>query len=127
MMKLNKKEAESFSKIKINTEEDIRSVGKELLGLFDTSSILITLGPEGIAYFDKVTYKHNYLRKIDNPLYIYDVCGAGDVVFATLGYMMSCVDFNLNDIVQYSTKAGKLAVSKKGTSVITYNELFIGK
>lgn len=125
MIKLNKKEAEAFTKIKINDEEDIPKVGTALLDMFDTKSILLTLGSNGMAYFDKASYKDEPLREIDNPVHIYDVCGAGDVVFAVLGYLMTDKSRNLEDIIRYTSKAGKLSVSKKGTSVVNYNELFV--
>lgn len=124
MMKFNKNEAESFIDMKIVTEEDISIIGKELMKKFDTDSIIITLGSKGIAYMDKATYSKEPKRKINNPLHVYDVCGAGDVVFATLGYTMSDENMNLDNIMKYATRAGKLAVSKKQTSVITREELF---
>jgi D-beta-D-heptose 7-phosphate kinase/D-beta-D-heptose 1-phosphate adenosyltransferase len=124
MIKLNKSEAESFTKMNINTEEDIKKAGHILLSIFDSESILITLGPNGMAYFDRNKFKDEPNRRIDNPLHVYDVCGAGDVVFSVLGYIMTDKRMYVNDIMRYATKAGKLAVSKKGTSVITYDELF---
>jgi D-beta-D-heptose 7-phosphate kinase/D-beta-D-heptose 1-phosphate adenosyltransferase len=124
MMKLNKGEAEAFTGMKIKSEDDISIVGQELLKKFDTNSIMITLGADGIAYMDKATYSKKPKRKIDNPLHVYDVCGAGDVVFAALGYIMTFENMNLKDIMEYATKAGKIAVSKKETSVITREELF---
>lgn len=124
MIKLNKNEAEAFTKMKINSEEDISQVGVELMRKFDTNSILLTLGPDGMAYFDQATFNETPKRAIDNPLHVYDVCGAGDVVFSTLGLIMTNEKMKVNDILKYATKAGRLAVSKKGTSVITKEELF---
>lgn len=124
MMKFNKNEAEAFSKMKIDTEEDIADVGIELMSKFETDCIIITLGSKGIAYMDNVIHSKKPKRRIDNPLHIYDVCGAGDVVFATLGYTMSDENMKLDDIMKYATKAGKIAVSKKETSIIKREELF---
>jgi D-beta-D-heptose 7-phosphate kinase/D-beta-D-heptose 1-phosphate adenosyltransferase len=126
MIKLNKNEAEAFTDIKIKTEGDIKKTGHALLEKFDTNSIMLTLGPSGMAYFDRATFKNTPNRRIDNPLHVYDVSGAGDVVFAVLGYIMTDEKMWVHDIMKYATKAGKLAVSKKGTSVVEYDELFEG-
>ena len=123
MIKLNKSEAEEFSGIKILKENDINVVGDILMDMFNTNSILITLGPDGMAYFDVVTYRKRPYRIIDDVKKIIDVCGAGDSVFSTLAITM-LNNMNLYDILKYTIKAGSLAVSKSGTSVVTYKELF---
>lgn len=123
LIKLNRNEAENFSGVKITDEQTIRNAGLKLMGMFDTDSIIITLGQAGMAYFDKNEHSHEPYRRIDNPLHVYDVCGAGDVVFAVLGYMVAG-DRHYEDMLEMAIKAGKLAVSKKGTSVITKDELW---
>jgi len=124
LIKFNRSEAEAFTGIKKITEENLKEAGSILLRTFDTQSILITLGPEGMAYFDKVLYKDNPLRVIDNPTYVYDVCGAGDVVFSVLGYLMGKKYESIEFVIKKAVMAGKIAVSKKGTSVVKYNEIF---
>lgn len=126
LMKFNNSEAEYFSKTKIENENDITIVGRKLMDKFDTESILITLGINGMAYFDREKYYKNPYRVKDNPLHIYDVCGAGDSVFAVLGYLISGTFYGIESIIEIAAKAGKLAVSKRGTSVVKYEELFDG-
>lgn len=123
LIKFNRNEAENFTGVRIKSDNDIKETGRILLDTFDTESVLITLGPEGMAYFDKKEHRTEPYRRIDNPLHVYDVCGAGDVVFSVLGYMMAGKR-NYEDMLEMAIRAGKVAVSKKGTSVITKEELW---
>ena len=123
LIKFNRNEAENFTGVRIKNDDDLRETGRILLDTFKSESILITLGPEGMAYFDRKTHKVEPYRRIDNPLHVYDVCGAGDVVFAVLGYMMAG-GRNYEDMMEMAVRAGKVAVSKKGTSVITKDDLW---
>lgn len=81
VFKPNKKEAESVLGIKINGNEDISFAGKELLDRLEAKYILLTLGEEGIAAFEKGKAEkrmHTKARKVA------DVSGAGDTVISTL-------------------------------------------
>jgi len=125
LIKLNKNEAEYFTGLKLDDEDSLPDAGRILFDTFDTYSILITLGFDGMAYFDRKKYKKDPFRIKDNPIHVYDVCGAGDVVISVLAYFMSYGDeYNMENIIRYAAKAGKIAVSKKGTSVVTYDELW---
>jgi D-beta-D-heptose 7-phosphate kinase/D-beta-D-heptose 1-phosphate adenosyltransferase len=127
LVKLNKSEAEYFTGVKI-TEDSLPDVGRILFDTFDTYQLLVTLGYDGVAYFDRHKYKRNPFMVQDNPLYVYDVCGAGDVVIAVLAYLM-CYrpwETDIKLILRYATEAGKIAVSKRGTSVVTHKEIFGG-
>jgi rfaE bifunctional protein kinase chain/domain len=127
LVKLNKKEAEYFSGLKV-TKESLPDVGRILFDKFSTYQILVTLGYEGMAYFNRSKYKKNPCHIMDKPEHIYDVCGAGDVVIAVLAYMMCYEPWedDMEKILIYAARAGKIAVSKKETSVVTYKELFEG-
>jgi rfaE bifunctional protein kinase chain/domain len=125
LIKFNRTEAEKFTNTIIEDEYDVKKAGKMLLDRFDSNSILITLGREGMAYFDKESYRNDPLIVVDVPLHVFDVCGAGDVVFSVLGKLMADKEHNIETIIRYAAKAGRLAVSKKGTSVVTYNDIFM--
>lgn len=124
LIKLNKSEAEFFSGIKINHDENLKMCGDALMKYFPTKSVLITMGEGGMAYFDKDKYSKEPYKVVDNPSTVFDVSGAGDVVFATVGCLMASGEYEIEEIINYAAKAGRLAVSKKGTSVITKEELF---
>ncbi len=126
LIKFNRLEAENFTNIRITNNENLQETGRILLDTFDTKSVLITLGPNGMAYFDRGKNKKIPYLIQDNPVHVYDVCGAGDVVMAVLAYLMTYngkfSDMRL--ILKYAARAGKMAVSKKGTSVVNHDELF---
>lgn len=127
LIKFNRSEAENFTNIRINNDDNLKETARIIMDKFDTESILITLGPDGMVYFDKKDYKEKPFKVIDNPLHVYDVCGAGDVVFAVLGKLMAervHEIHNMEAVIRFAAKAGRLAVSKKGTSVVTYDEIF---
>lgn len=128
LIKLNKSEAEYFSGVDLSKEENLSEAGRILFDTFDTYQILITLGFNGMAYFDRHKYKKNPYRVQDNPLYVYDVCGAGDVVISVLAYLMCYKPWerDIELILKYAANAGKIAVSKRGTSVVTHKELLGG-
>jgi bifunctional ADP-heptose synthase (sugar kinase/adenylyltransferase) len=127
-MKLNKNEVKHFTNISIDRVEDLNEAGRILLDTFATGGILITLGPRGMAYFDQKKYRKHPFKIVDNPMHIYDVCGAGDVVISVLAFLMTDkhINNNIELILKYAAKAGKIAVSKKGTSTIDKLELFSG-
>lgn len=128
LIKFNRLEAENFTGIRIVGNADLQETGRVLMDTFDTEGILITLGPKGMAYFDRKKYKRIPFRVMDIPVHVYDVCGAGDVVIAVLAHFMTydILKGNMEVILQYAAKAGKLAVSKKGTSVVKFNEIIKG-
>ncbi len=126
MIKFNRLEAENFTAIKIEDDKSLQETGRILLDTFDTASVLITLGSKGMAYFDRKKYKKTPFRAQNNPVHVYDVCGAGDVVMAVLGYIMTYKPWEKQTerLIEIAAMAGMKAVSKSGTSVIQYEDLF---
>jgi bifunctional ADP-heptose synthase (sugar kinase/adenylyltransferase) len=119
---MNRKEAETFACKPIETKDDAVIVANAILHNWATKAVVITLGAEGILYLSRY---ENPIFTVENPLNVYDVCGAGDVVIATLAYIMvQDEELNVKKMMYYATKAGRIAVSKKGTSYIAYNEVF---
>jgi len=125
LIKLNMHEAEHFTGLKA-IDENLSDIGRILFDTFDTRSLLITLGPEGMAYFNRGKYRNHPFRIWDdNPVHVYDVCGAGDVVIAVLAYLMCYEPWEdkMEMILRHSITAGRIAVSKRETSVVNYKEL----
>jgi rfaE bifunctional protein kinase chain/domain len=122
LIKFNKSEAEFFTNKKIISNFDLIEVGQEILSMINTEGVMITLGSDGIAYFDEEQYYNEPLKIVDSPVYVYDVCGAGDVVFAVVGFCMT-MGYSIEKTMKIAARAGKLAVSKKGTSIVTIEEL----
>jgi rfaE bifunctional protein kinase chain/domain len=81
VFKPNKKETEAVLGIKINSDEDISSAGERLLLELNSQYVLLTLGENGIAVFEKDGTEKRMPTKARK---VADVSGAGDTVISTL-------------------------------------------
>ncbi len=81
VFKPNRKETEAVLGLRIKTDKDISSAGKELLHKLNSDYILLTLGEEGIAVFEKGDKEKRMPTKARK---VADVSGAGDTVISTL-------------------------------------------
>jgi D-beta-D-heptose 7-phosphate kinase/D-beta-D-heptose 1-phosphate adenosyltransferase len=125
LIKPNRKEVESVVGIKINGKKSLTEAGKKYLKLSKAQNLVITLGHEGMALFDYFTYKDNpMVIKPYKPKEIIDVTGAGDTVFAVLGYIWSYEHFSKSTSLKYATKAASIAVSRFGCAVVKGEEIF---
>lgn len=81
VFKPNRKEAGDVLGFKIKTAEDIRNAGKKLLSKLHSQYVLLTLGEEGMAIFEKDKDERKMPTKARK---VADVSGAGDTVISTL-------------------------------------------
>ncbi|MDO8550240.1 MAG: PfkB family carbohydrate kinase, partial [Ignavibacteria bacterium] len=81
VFKPNRKEAEDILAMKIKTDTDVIKAGQVILERLKAKNILLTLGAEGIAVFEKGKEEKRMPTKARKAA---DVSGAGDTVIATL-------------------------------------------
>jgi rfaE bifunctional protein kinase chain/domain len=81
VFKPNKKEAEDILGMKIKSSEDVTKAGKTILERLNARNVLLTLGSEGIAVFEKNKAEKRLATKARK---VADVSGAGDTVISTL-------------------------------------------
>ena len=81
VFKPNKKETESVLGMKIISDEDISSAGERLLLELNSHYVLLTLGENGIAVFERDGTEKRMPTKARK---VADVSGAGDTVISTL-------------------------------------------
>src|SRR3990172_8077289 len=81
VFKPNKKEAEDILGMKIKSNEDITKAGRTILERSNALNVLLTLGAEGIAVFEKDKTEKRMETKARK---VADVSGAGDTVISTL-------------------------------------------
>lgn len=81
VFKPNRKEAEDVLGIKIKTDQDVSYAGKLLIEKLQSDYVLLTLGAEGIAIFEKDKPERRMPTKARK---VADVSGAGDTVISTL-------------------------------------------
>ncbi len=74
----NRKEA--YECVKADRDTQIEEVGKKIMKDLDIENLLITLGPEGMALFDK----EKVIKIPAKAKKVFDVTGAGDTVISVL-------------------------------------------
>ncbi len=97
--------------------KEFEEIKKEPL---NTSYILKTLGSNGMELIDNINQKT--IKINSNPIKVYNVSGAGDVVISTMGV---CIAIGLTDYelsAKISNEAARYSVIKPGTSVINIVE-----
>lgn len=81
VFKPNRKEAEDVLGVKMKDSKDITSAGEKILEKLNAKNVLLTLGSEGIAVFEKNKTEKRMPTKARR---VADVSGAGDTVISTL-------------------------------------------
>ena len=115
----NKKEASAAAGRPIETEEDLREVGGSIIQKLKCDHLVITLGSEGMALFQK----HNEYIKI--PTFakeVFDVSGAGDTVVSVLTLAL-CSGASLPEAALLANTAAGIVVGKIGTASVSAEEL----
>ena len=80
LFKPNKKEAEQALNMNLDSVENVRKAGKELLSRLKCDNVLLTLGSEGMMLFES---NGNISSIPTKARHVADVSGAGDTVIAT--------------------------------------------
>ena len=98
---------------------DLEEVGRGLLKQLKSEAVLITLGEEGMALFEK----NEPTKKIPTTAReVFDVSGAGDTVIAVFGLSLAA-GASLQEAAVLSNLAAGIVVGKLGTATIEPNEL----
>ena len=116
----NRAEAyDAFGGLANGRERNLEEVGRELLRRLQSKAVLITLGEEGMALFEKV---RPTVRIPTMAREVYDVSGAGDTVIAifTLGVAAGA---SLQEAAILSNAAAGVVVGKLGTATVEPWEL----
>lgn len=104
----------------ISSIEDIKKYGCELIEEFSFSSLLVTMGDQGMILLQKEepTFMHfrPYLVEVS------DVSGAGDTAMAVLAACCS-VGLPLTAAAHFANKAAAAVVSRKGTQLVRYSDI----
>ncbi len=103
----------------LNTIEDIKRAGGQILRFLDLESLLITLGEQGMCLFEKGKKSIHIHTKAKE---VFDVTGAGDTVIAvfTLGLTTGASKIEAADLANY---AAGIVVGKMGAVAVTPAEL----
>ena len=83
----NQPDTEKYVGFFINDFETLKQAGKDMLSKTNAESVLITLGGDGMALFEK---NGNFVKvPVFNKTDVFDVTGAGDTVVATFTLAMA--------------------------------------
>ncbi len=116
----NESEAEEAVGYSIDTDECLDKAGFELLAKIKAEAVVITRGKRGMSVFRKG------LCRVDIPIFgsedIADVTGAGDTVISAYCLALTAGTGHLG-AAKLANIAGGLVVMKKGTAVVTSDEI----
>ena len=102
----------------IKTDEDIARLGKKILKLLQSQSVLITRGEKGMTIIEKNKVTHIPTRAKE----VYDVTGAGDTVIATMTLALAA-KCKLVEAAEIANFAAGIVVGKVGTATVTVDEI----
>ena len=100
-------------------EASLEKVGRGLLKKWECQSVLVTLGEDGMALFEKnapTTYIPTAAQEV------YDVSGAGDTVIAVFALALAS-KATMREAAKLSNLAAGVVVGKLGTAVVLPKEL----
>jgi len=120
VFKPNRKETEDAFGIRIKTEEDISKAGFKLLEQLKCKYVLLTLGENGIALFEKGKPERRVPTIAQK---VSDVSGAGDTVISTLTMALSA-GAEIFDAAYLANYAGGLVCQEVGIVPIELSTLF---
>ena len=100
-------------------ERNLEEVGRELLKKLRSKAVLVTLGEEGMALFEK---NHAAVKIPARAREVYDVSGAGDTVIAVLTLGVAC-GATFQEAAVLANAAAGIVVGKLGTATVEPWEL----
>lgn len=115
----NQNEASSLVKREIEREEDLITIGREILSTLGCIAVLITRGEEGMSLFEEngaVTHIPTVAREV------YDVTGAGDTVVGVLALALAA-GAGIVEAATLANYAAGIVVGEVGTATVTKEEL----
>ena len=100
-------------------DADLVRAGKELMREWGTQYVLVTLGEQGMMFFEKGKHPHHIPTKARD---VFDVSGAGDTAIAmfTLALVSNATPL---EAAQIANHASAVVVGKLGTATVTRDEL----
>jgi rfaE bifunctional protein kinase chain/domain len=120
VFKPNRKEAEEKLGLKITSSKDVSSAGSKLLEKLNAQYILLTLGDEGIAVFEKGKAEKRMPTKARK---VADVSGAGDTVISTLTLSLAA-GADILEASYLANYAGGIVCGEVGIVPVNKEKLF---
>ncbi|MCC6933852.1 MAG: D-glycero-beta-D-manno-heptose-7-phosphate kinase [Deltaproteobacteria bacterium] len=122
VIKPNRKEAQEASGMPIKSRAQAISVGKELLKKWNSESVVITLGEDGMVFVAADEKKYPTVEIDTVAREVFDVSGAGDTVLAvfTLALSSGATPLEAAELANY---AAGIVVGEVGTVAVSAEDL----
>ena len=118
--KPNRKEAEAAVGYKISSREEATVAANDLMKLWNSEMIAITLGADGMVIVDKVHEEPIFLDTVARD--VFDVSGAGDTVTALFAASLAA-GASIEISGRLANIAAGIVVSEVGTAPVSFQKL----
>src|ERR1700716_1451278 len=115
----NRREFAEATRFRADTENSIADAAQDAMHLADCEAMLLTQSEHGMTM---VPRKGEAIRVPAHPVRVRDVSGAGDTVAAVLAVALAA-GADWETALRSANAAAAVAVSKKGTAIVTSAEL----
>src|SRR5882724_5167536 len=115
----NRREFAEATRSRADSEESIADAAHDAMTLADCEAILVTQGEHGMTL---VPRGGEAIHVPAHPVKVRDVSGAGDTVAAALAVVLAA-GADWETALRVANAAAAVAVSKKGTAIVTSREL----
>ena len=122
VIKPNRKEAEEATHTKITDRASAMKAGEQLLTLWDSDMVLITLGEHGMVLASRLSGQEHEVEIDTVARDVFDVSGAGDTVSAVFSLALS-VGATPRQAAQLANHAAGIVVGEVGTVAVSAAEL----
>jgi D-beta-D-heptose 7-phosphate kinase/D-beta-D-heptose 1-phosphate adenosyltransferase len=116
----NNKEAGEAAGIRITDDVSLRSAASRIVEKLECKNLLITLGPDGMALFNRAHPKGYHIPA--EARQVYDVSGAGDTVISVMTAAMAA-GATPEKAARIANHAAGIVVSEFGTTAITMEKM----
>jgi len=115
----NHGEAERITGVKMRKDQDFLEGARKIKEMLNCQYVVITRGEEGMTYLDENNKGGHLPTKARD---VYDVTGAGDTVISILSLSI-LAGADIREACELSNYGASVAVSRLGTTAVTYSEL----
>ena len=119
VVKPNIHEVQQVLREDIEDEDSLLDAGRRLVKMLEGSALLITRGAEGMSLYREGSAPVHIATVARN---VFDVTGAGDTVVSTLAMALGAGS-PLEEAVHLANLAAGIVVGKRGTAIVTREEL----
>lgn len=119
LIKPNKRElAEAANVEAIQNTASLKSAAKKIISLTKCKYLVVTRSEEGLALISKTTFDDFPVKATE----VFDVTGAGDTVFASIGYFLA-LGIDIKIACELANYAAAIAVKRVGSVAVTIEEI----